>query len=208
MTVLGLSDAEREIVDNQELRTSIASAGAPHIAANYILRSIIDRPGMLFSDADVAARLGIASVEPIAELLIENGLKYEGIFGTGWRRWWAHRVNEFSERIFMRRPATMGGDERADILTKTFGVTVEAAKSTWNNSSSERFAVACASCQRPVEIRHSVSAFDPSSSRFTQRRRLCWDCVQTDRNVANNLPVDDVDRKLAEEVKVKSRQVE
>ena len=206
--VFALEEGGTNVLDSQELRMALSSAAAPHICANFILRSIIDRPGFLIADHDVAARLGVESISPILDLLEAEHLQYQGIFGIGWRRWWSHKISGFSEKIFGRRPITMGGDERAAILTAYFNRPVTPAKSTWNGSSSERFAVACSSCHKPTEIRHSLTAFDPTAPKFSVRRRICWDCVQSDRNLTNGIHVDDIDSRLAEDIKTRSRDLE
>lgn len=193
------------VTSNQEIRHALAHAAAPHICANYILRNIIDRPGLLLADHDVAARLGIATVDSIREVLISSSAQYLGIFADGWPRWWAHKINEFIDQTLSKRPAVMGGDERAYELSKKFGIEVQPAVSSWNGRSDERFMIACASCRRPTEIRHSVSAFDPFSPRFAQRKRICWDCVQLDRLLDARLEVDDIDAGIAKDVLTKSR---
>lgn len=204
-SLFSLNSDEREIIENQEIRLGLMNANAPHVVANFILKNLIDRPGILLSDDDVAARLGVESIQPLIPFLEEKGVLYNGIFCAGWRRWWTHRFNNVAEKVFGRRPTTMSGEDRASILSDAIGVTVKSARSRWNKSSAEKFAVACASCSFPTEIRHSVSAFDPSAPRFAQRRRICWDCIQTDKNLTKKLDVDDVDRKIAEQVKNRSR---
>jgi hypothetical protein len=83
---------------------------------------------------------------------------------------------------------------------------IEAATSTWNKSPNEKFAFSCASCRRPSEVRHSVSVFDPGAPRYSQRRRICWDCVQTERYREFRLVVDEVDEIIARDVLKKSRE--
>lgn len=205
MSIFSLRHDEREVIENQEIRLGLCTVAAPHLAANFVLRSVIDRAGILLSDNDVIARLGISSIEPVVDYLTERGVRYEGIFGKGWRRWWTHRFNELAEAEFGRRPTTMTGEERASILRGKLSLNVDPAISRWNKSSKEKFAVACASCSHPTEIRHSVSAFDPNVPRFAQAKRICWDCIQTDRNLDQRLDVDDVDAKLSDQVKNRSR---
>lgn len=205
LSIFALDGGEDVVIGNQELRSELTKAAAPHLVANFVLRFVIDRPGLLLSDHDVAARLGVASIDPVVDYLDAQGIRYAGIFGTGWRRWWAHKFNGHFETVFGRRTSTMSGDERAAVLREKLGLKAEAATSRWNKLTSEKFAVACACCHYPTEIRHSVSAFDPNPPRFVQRRRICWDCIQTDRNIQEKLEVDDVDAKLAEQVKGKRR---
>ena len=196
----------RAAVDIQELRFALKDAAAPHIAARVILRDVIDRTGLLLSDLDVAARLGISpeTVKTVAQLLEAQQIQYSGVFSGGWRRWWAHRFDPWAEEIFGRRPHTLTGKERAKILSEKFGLEIASATSTWNHSTEERFSFACVSCGRPSEIRHSVAAYDPIVPRFGQRRRICWDCIQTDRN-QDKYRVDQVDSNLIPMIMIKKR---
>ncbi|UBB18555.1 hypothetical protein [Comamonas odontotermitis] len=204
-SLFSLENNEREIIENQEIRLGLSNAGAPHLVASFIFRNLIDRPGILFSDEDIAARLGVKDIEPVVSFLKKKGVLYNGVFSAGWRRWWAHRFNLMAEEVFGRRPTTMSGEERANIINDKMGALVKPAESRWNKSSREKFAFACACCSFPTEIRHSVSAFDPNTPRFAQRKRICWDCVQTDKNLLKKLEVDDIDKIIASQVKHKNR---
>ncbi|MYM71761.1 hypothetical protein GTP56_06055 [Duganella sp. FT134W] len=206
LSVLGLNAAELPIVFNQELRAAILNAGAPHIAARTLLKGVIDRPGILLSDNELAARLGVTSIEPLIQKLGEQHIQYKGIFHEGWRRWWAHRLDEWAMGVLKARPTTLTGTVRAQKLRDELGVAVEPAYSTWNKSSDERFAFSCCVCDRAGEIRHSVAAFDPQTPKYSIRKRICWDCIQTGRNNDKKIEVDEVDANLAAEVMDKPRE--
>jgi hypothetical protein len=205
-SIFGLEGDEKILVEKQELRNSLCNAAAPHIAARVILKDVIDRTGILLSDREVAARLGLESIEDLNEVLEDAGLRYRGVFSEGWRRWWTHRFDVWAEALFEKRLANMLGSERAAIVEAKFGLGIKAAVSTWNSSSDERFAFACAACLRAGEVRHSVSVFDPNAPRFTQRRRICWDCIQTDTYQQFRLVVDDVDANIVVDVLKKKRE--
>jgi hypothetical protein len=205
LSVLGLHGTELAIVFNQELRAAILNAGAPHIVARTLLKGVIDRPGILLSDNELAARLGVATIEPLIGKLFEQHINYLGIFHEGWRRWWAHRFDEWAMKVLKARPTTLTGTMRAQRLHDELQITVEPAKSTWNRSSDERFAFSCCVCDRAGEIRHSVAAFDPQTPKYSVRKRICWDCIQTGRNVGKKIEVDEVDENLANEVMDKPR---
>jgi hypothetical protein len=210
LNVFGLPEKEQRSIETQELTWVIADAAAPHIVARFILREVIDRAGLLLSDNEVAARLGVAKTEAegFEKLLSDNSIRYEGIFHGGWRRWWAHRFDAWAENFFARRPTSLTGIERVRLLRERAGLDLVPAVSAWNGSSDERFAFACASCGQPTEVRHSLAAFDSRVPRFGQRRRICWDCIQTDKYLYARLSVDDIDSNLVEEVKDKIRRNE
>lgn len=207
LSIFGLPESERHIVDVQDISLPVVQAAAPHLASRLLIRNFISRTGLLLSDRDVAARLGIEAphLEHILPLLVENGLGYTGVFSDGWRRWWTHRFDGWAEALFERRPTSLTGTERAKILKQRLGVDVAAAKSAWSGSSDERFAFACACCGRPTEVRHSLSAFDRGAPRHAQQRRICWDCIQVDRHLARGLAVDEIDAPFVEKVKADKR---
>lgn len=183
MTLLAGSDFEADILANQELATKFKAARAPHIVARTVLTWLIDRPGPLIDDFEFCARLGIAldSVEAVRAFAQQQGIAYAGIFSCGWPRWWAGRLDIWSREVFGRRATGIPASERAEALSAALGQAIAPAASTWDGSVHELIAVACASCRRGTEIRHSVAAFDPALPRFVERRRICWDCVRTDR---------------------------
>lgn len=206
LSIFGLETKEREIVEAQELRTAIGMAAAPHIAARVILKDIIDRPGILLSSNEISARLGLTDLGELTEVLVDARLDYLGIFHGGWQRWWSHRFDNWAEALFGQRPTTLPGEKRRQIIEEKFGLKLNGAISTWNGSPHERFAFSCAACHKPGEVRHSVSAFDPATPRFSQRRRICWDCVQTGNFQQARLVVDDVDANIVEDVLRKERE--
>lgn len=205
-SIFELDDTERDVLVSQELRTAISSAGAPHIAARFILRGIIDRPGILLSDREMAARLGVADIGGLDTILIEKNIQYKGVFNKGWRRWWAHRFETLATEWFGQRPTNMLGSERFAVLKQKFKFDLTPARSTWNGSLDERFAFSCLSCDRPGEIRHSVAAFDPTAPRFSHRRRICWDCIQTGKYKEMKLDVEDIDLNIVADVLIKARE--
>lgn len=205
LSVFGLAGKELESIATQELRAALLSAGAPHIAARTILKGLIDRPGILLSDNELAARLGVATLEPLEATLTGQQIQYNGVFSEGWRRWWAHRFDEWAIELFGARPTTLTGTVRANAINAKLGIDVKPATSTWNKSSDERFAFACAVCGRASEIRHSVAAFDPHAPRYSHRKRICWDCIQTGLYLQAKMEVDEVDANLVAEVMHKPR---
>jgi hypothetical protein len=202
-----IPDADRQYIDFQELRIALSDAAAPHIVARTFLRNLIDRSGPLLDQYDVAARLGtsVEFLEPVLKALEENGALYRGLLSEPWHRWWAYKVDDWATELFGRRPTGLPASDRAAVLTKKFECNIEPAKSPWNGSPNELVAFACASCRRATEMRHSVAAFEPTLPRFVTRRRICWDCVQTDQFEKAHLKIDDVDAELAEEVKTRPR---
>jgi len=202
------SDDDRPHIDIQEIRTKLAEAAAPHVAAR-ILFNLIDRPGPLLTTEYACAHLGIDpdDRQTIAGFMRDAGIGYEGVFGDAWPRWWAHRLESWAQGIFKRRATGLPASDRARILSDSTGKAFKPARSPWNGSPDELIAFACASCGRGTELRHSVAAFEVTQPRYILRRRICWDCVQKDQYEAVEPPllIDDADKGLAEQVKGRDR---
>ncbi|TDX65134.1 hypothetical protein EDE12_103106 [Methylosinus sp. sav-2] len=199
---------DRPFIDVQELRTKVSEAKAPHVISRIVF-GLIDRPGLLIEIEDVCAHLGIdiRHQDTIAKFLDTAGIRYTGIFGDGWKRWWLNRLEDWATTHFGRRATGLPASARAKILSDLTGECLEPARSPWNNSGEEFIAFACACCRRGTELRHSVAAFEPMLPRYATRRRICWDCIQTDRHESGDISfiVEDVDKELANKVKTRER---
>lgn len=207
MSIFALTKDDGYAFDHQELTSPILDAGAPHIVARVILKSLIERNGILISADEALARLGLdgSDCEAVTALLTQSGLAYEGVFSSGWPRWHAHRFDIWAENLLGKRPSTLTGAEKCKIINEKTGLNLSPAKSTWNGSSDEKFIFSCASCHQPTEIKHSLAAFDPLCPRYGQRKRICWNCIQTDKFIHAHLKVDDIDKDLIDGIKHRER---
>jgi hypothetical protein len=203
--LLAAREDDDAFLDVQELTLAASSASAPHQIVCFLLRNLLDKPGLLLDADDVAARLGIdhASFPNVEGKLIAAGIVYEGLLSGAWPRWWAHRLEEWCVQLFDAKPITLTSAERAEKIRAALEIEVEPARSRWTGGTDERIAVACASCRNGTEVRHSVNVFEGPMPRYRIARRICWDCVQTDRyaHVRPRLQIDDLDEAVAERVK-------
>jgi hypothetical protein len=204
LTLCHLNGDEDWVLDHQQLRVGIEEAKAPHIVARMFLRDLIDRNGLLLDDNELAALLGISreGIEKIAPTLIEGGIVYAGLFAGLMRRWWTHRLDDWAAEQFGGRATGLTAKARADALNEKFNFGLAAAASPWTGGTNEFVAFACAVCERPTELKHSVAAFDQDKPKFAKVRRICWDCIQLDKQKAAEPPVlvDDNDAGVAREV--------
>lgn len=198
---------EHDRLTIQEIRTAFNAAAAPHIAAKLILRNFIQPPGLLVDDAGAAALCGIdpEGFSPVAEYLLSKGTGYNGIFAVGWRRWWSNRIEGLGDAEMGKPLLSLTAAQRAAHFSRLLEQKIPAARSTWNDDTGEYVAFACASCHRPAELRHSLAAFDPKATRYANRRRICWDCIQTDRFLEAHLLVDESDQDLVTDIKRRPR---
>lgn len=200
-------DGDRDVLDCQDIRLKVQDAKAPHLLVRAVFSLLIDRTGLLLDVDDVCALFGVdrgCSADLEAHL---THARYEGLFGDAWPRWWTNRIETLSQGIFKRRPTGLRASDRAAILSKNFGVTLKPASSPWTRSPHELIALACACCRRGVEIAHTVAVFEPALPKVLARRRICWDCVQTDsyQGVWPPLIIDEIDESLVKEVRIMAR---
>jgi hypothetical protein len=194
---------DQTFIDIQELKTPVETASAPHQVVGFALKQLFGKPGLLLDAADTGARIGVTpkSFKALQPALAEAGLAYVGQLAEGWPRWWAHRLDAWLTKLLGTRPITLAAAERAERLGAPLGMALEPSPSPWTGGTDEKIAFACASCRRGAEVRHSVNAFEGPIPRYRSARRICWDCVQTDRYVAERLQIDELDEKLAAEVR-------
>ena len=206
LQLLRLSDDEQgaALLNNQELR-AWQELKAPHLLAKKILRSIIDRNGLLLDRCSLLARLGIAKNSPDIDAFITSlekaNTSYCGIFHSGWKRWWSHRLEVFGEQACGNELGNLTAKERVECLNRLFSLKLVAAKSRWTPQSDETFpSFACASCANPTEKIHSVAAFDQAPS-FVERKRICWQCIATGEYENARLTPEDAEAYIVGKIK-------
>jgi hypothetical protein len=181
--MVGLPEDSLDIVDHQELVQAVEEAGAPHIVSRIFAKLLIGRTGLLIDDAELCARFGVTleNADIASATLNEGGVEhYSGLFSSDDRRWWAHQVDAFLVSVFRKRATGLPSSVRATMLNEQFHTGFQPALSTWDEGANELIAFACSCCRRGTELRHSLAVYEPPQPSFIARRRLCWDCVQTD----------------------------
>lgn len=203
--LLGLSDDGQgaALLNNQELR-GWQELKAPHLLAKKILRNIINRNGLLLDRFSLLARLGIAKNSPHVDefitILEKANTSYLGIFHSGWKRWWSHRIEVFGELACSNELGNLTAKERVEYWNRLFDLKLVAAKSRWTDSDETFPSFACASCSYPTEKIHSVAAFDHTPS-FAERKRICWQCIATGEYEHIRLPPEDAEAYIVEKIK-------
>lgn len=200
--ILKLPEQERYAIEFDELLVATEEIQVPHVLARVLIHDLLTRPGILLSWDDVRAKLGVAHDSPDQEKLKDHlvGLRYEGAFAHTWERWWRHRFDQECGKLFGKSPTGIPGCERVIALNEEFELKLNAAKSRWSDSCDELFAFSCAVCGYPTELRHSIAAYDSRTPKFADRKRICWDCVRTDRH-EGKLRIASSDVSLAERIK-------
>ena len=210
-SLLGLEEHEFEEVQSDGLKPMLLDSEGkpelPHVIARYVLHSVVKRAGILLSELDIRARLGVSEVDDAGYRQLKDAanfgaLEYQGIFHDGWPRYWRHRFDRWLVREFTKPFGSLTGEERVAALNARFGLNIEAAKSRWSGSSSEYFAVACRVCSGPTELRHSVAVFEARSQAFMERGRICYDCVNQEvRMKATLIKVAETDEHIVQAIR-------
>ncbi|MGD1935781.1 MAG: hypothetical protein ACFB0Z_14995 [Candidatus Phaeomarinobacter sp.] len=153
-----------------------------HVVARQIFQNVVKHSGILLDRDGLRARLGLTveSFERLCQSVSFEELRYEGVFSNGWERYWKHRYEQWEANSFDVLLGSLTGEKRALLLEEKFDVQCEPAVSRWSKSSSEYFSFACHVCRQPTEQRHSVAVFEPRLLPFMERRRVCYDCVETE----------------------------
>ena len=205
LSLLNLSSNEWSEIKPSSLLISLEETSVTHVIARILLQNIIKRSGLLLRPIDVYARLSIAHEnddrDKAFKFLLDAELGYKGIFSTGWPRLWRHRFEDWARKNIDDTPSSIPGNRRVDIFNDIACTTYKAAKSKWSDRDDELFSFACASCDAPTELRHSVAAHDPLVPKYGERWRICFDCVQTDEFSRHDLRIDGEDENIAAQVR-------
>lgn len=189
--LLGITPDEFSVVPAKGFRSSLLAPdktpNRPHVIAQLLLRTLIERTGLLLSENEVYARLGIApSDAPILSIIDPDGehkLQYSGVFSGGWNLVWKHRLESFIIKLFEKPSASLTGLERGTILSEKYNHKFSPAVSRWTEASTEYFAFACCVCQGPTELRNSVAAHDIYIPSYCERHRICFDCLDEEERM-------------------------
>lgn len=190
----------QEIMSQQEIVLPLKSSAASHISAQFILKNIIRREGILYSKQEVAAKIGVEEnslTDAVLNLLISKNCKYKDIFSYGWERWWAHRLEKIIEEIVGIRAFNMTAKERVERINDFLpNAKLVPARSQWTNDINQKILFSCCSCNQPTEMKHSLSVFDPLIPRFVQKKRICWACVRDDLYQSKFIEIEESDKRL------------
>lgn len=205
--LLRIEENESGFIDNQFFR-EICQLKAPHLIARNIFPLLIERAWLLLDIDNLIALLGInpkckdgEDFFKLLDVLNQKNNKYDGIFGSGFERWWVNRVKCSFEEICSETSGDLTARERVDCLNENLRINLKPAISRWKNSSNTYVSFACNSCKNPTEEEFSVAAYDPTHHDFPGKKRICWKCVQTGEYEERNLLIDEGDLFIAEKIK-------
>ncbi len=184
---------------------AINQVNAPHHLARSIIQSIILRSGLLLDQAGLMAKLGIdenkSDINSLIKILQQDGIRYTGVFHEGWLRWWNDSTNEWASKHCNQPIENLGAKEITQRLSKKLGIQLDSATSRWQpREDNPKFSIACSSCNLPTELDFSVSAYDPITYGFIQKRIICWDCIAKGLYEEKQLIIDDSGAFIADKI--------
>lgn len=183
LSIFGIDEQLDFLVDHQELHFALEQAEYTHIAARYLLTFVIRRQGVLLDKRNLYARLGLSVASgglPEVETLF-SGEKYQGVFAACRDLWWAELVESRFREYFNVSPNMLSATERAEKLGALIGKKLKGATDTWDGRTTFFPSFACACCDEPTALEHSLACFDSRLPSFVQRLRVCFRCVQQDK---------------------------
>jgi hypothetical protein len=131
-----------------------------HEISRFLLSKVICANGQLINEDILAARLGMNLLEQgkqqWEQLLIElKTTAYEGIFSSGWRKWWMSRLETWWERNFNSLISDSNASEKVAMLSSKFNVKLISAKRA-QYSNSDLFWTVCSQTKVPIALEDGV----------------------------------------------------
>lgn len=207
ISLLNLNEDEDFIIELTNLDIELKESNVAHIWARVLLNNIIKRSGLLLKPEDLYAKLGI-ELDDYTEInteiftkLDEEDICYKGIFSDGWKRVWKHRFEAWLKGKLKQHITGIAVKQRVAKINKLFGTKFKPASSLWTKTKNELPSFACASCKHPTELRNSVAAYDPRLPVYIEKKRICFDCIESDKYERVRLQIAKEDHNLVEQIK-------
>ena len=123
--ILGLENVEN--FDGRILE-KFSSFSVTYDFTHFIVKNFFHQTNPLINERILAARLGIDLNktpndvwEKISSSVLED-IKYKGLFGYGWKRWWANGLTDWFNKETGERLAFINAEKRVEILKDITGL--------------------------------------------------------------------------------------
>lgn len=150
--ILGLDASAREQLDPR-IGAELRPHAPAHEYARYVIRELLSRPGPLVDESLLSVRTGISrtSLEWGAAKQLLEPAKYQGVFSSGWVRWWWPIVERDLRQLAPETPfRAISAKERVNILKNRWGLNgIDAITATAEHGS--RFWHVCAVTDMPLD---------------------------------------------------------
>ena len=136
-----------------------------HEYAQFIIKDLLQHPGVLIKEKTLAARLGIdidQSPEWFKLLeILKPSLQYTGVFASGWQRFWSHRLNDLFKRISRGASwVSLNAEERVKIIVKSYGLNGIKPAAPLKFASSSYFDTVCEATKKPLDSMEGYEVYE------------------------------------------------
>lgn len=136
----------------------------PYEIINFIVKDLLQHPGVLLKESIVAARLGVNISESADwENLINkfSDAKYSGILSSGWNRYWVDKVNTIFEYITDGQILqTLDAGERVEILKDKLKLNDLITATPIEFCESSYFGTICEGTKRPLDPSEGYEVYE------------------------------------------------
>lgn len=152
--ILGIEKIE--VIDERILEKLI-NFSVTYDYTHFIIKNFFHQTNPLINERILAARLGVDiqktpnKVWEELSLSILGSVKYQGLFGDGWNRWWADELVEWFSSISGERLAFLNAEKRVEILNKKFGLKEIVHASPLKFCNSSEFWSICEGYKVPID---------------------------------------------------------
>lgn len=154
-----IEDIDYRILDS--IKILIKGNKPSHEITRFMLIKVIKNNGVLIDKYLLASRLGVdilteVNLEDWDKLLKKlETLKYNGIFSSGWERWWMNKLHSWWISNFENQLGSLSGSERVKLLNDKFKLNLKPANLA-PNCNSEYFWNICKETNVPIAYQDSV----------------------------------------------------
>lgn len=170
-----------------------------HEYARFILKEAILRPGLLISEALLAARLGVdkensSDWQALLQKLPSNA-EYKGVFHEAWPRWWSYVVEKewwrslapLAKTPKLRPLSVLPADKRVELLKQFTGLEQLVAAKPIEEFYWTRFQTICEYHHKPLDPINGVTIREEEPRPWQQRRYISIDVALERRGETKNL---------------------
>ena len=182
-----------------------------HEIARFLLSDVIKFNGLLINEHLLAARLGVDIMQSAPDknwgkLVKElDSLKYKGVFGVAWERWWMNKLLAWWEATFHCSLGSLSGPQRVEMLNKKFKLKLIPAEKT-DKSRSDFFWFICKESNKPIALEDAIMTISPAKkASWEEDEYLSIDkALEHDMSTINSLEKDRLQRLKKMYTKIRS----
>jgi hypothetical protein len=129
----------------------------PHSLVKFLLNEVVKKPGILIDEDILAARLGIDKNESsdwqnILDKTINPKMKYSGLLGNGWSRWWADGLIQWwKSEVSSKHPQLLKAHQRVELIKEKTGFDGLEPATKLEFCASDEYWTICVATKRPID---------------------------------------------------------